>query len=148
MSTNSSINIEEDIPVILGKKIEYHQNLANFHLAEVKKLEKMMIEFADTPLSNPHNNRIPSKEELENWKRPWWWKERILKLVKEHYADKEFVNADILSVSNIPNLDDEDLKKNVRYAVSVALRELVDKHLIKSRKEQGLKGYKYRLVQK
>lgn len=74
----------------------------------------------------------------------WWWVKNIPSFVKINFPNTEFRNSDMIRVAHIPGIENDEYRKEVRYALSVALRECVENDVLMSRKEPGIKGYFYK----
>lgn len=134
-NTPVTYNIEEDFDVIRKKKIEHHISRLAFHKQQLEKLGVLSGGLINTP--------SVKTDAATSYDKSWWWEENIVRLSDTKLGGKEFSNSDLIKAENVPNLSDQAYKKKVVYAVSIALRNLINKGELEKRKKRGIKGYLY-----
>jgi hypothetical protein len=139
---SNNIDLNDDLPTIVEKKIKFHEAQLAFHQAKLDEMLKYRI-----PANGSYVSSGETKDKArvkQSFDKSWWWEKQIPELVNSIFANKEFKNSDLMAAGNVPGLQDENFKKEVRYAISVALKAWVTKGFLAYRKEDGVKGYFYR----
>jgi len=141
-NTVLQVNLDDDLDTIHIAKLKHHEEQIKYHQGQYKKLLEV--------LKGKHNG-LPTTISSENgseadYDKSWYWEKRIPQLIAKSFEGKEFKNSDLVYADNVPGLDDIDYRKKVRFAVSIALKSLVEKETLTYREKSGIKGYLYKKV--